>query len=516
MWTLVWEDNFNENYLDSEKWKMGTHWLGIGGNLLFANSGESVIVENGHLTLRGEKRTETFAGITKEYASAEISTFQQFKQKYGYFEARIKYDAVKGAWPAFWMMPDRGVKQGGFWHADARSFVKFDINNQNAVISSAKLKLKVLPTTEITENQNVSIHKIIDNSSWSEENVTWSNQPICDAAFLKQFIGTTNPQLLNQIIVGEYIEIDVTNYINNQIDSNKQFAGFAMMDRFMKEKRVEFGSRENSDINNRPVLEIDGTLIYPSDDATVVITEPSANFGKLPNLYICEKWDSTSKTDNSGMEMDIMESLGIWGENKTQHALHWDNYGTDHKYIGSGQIEITPTTDGFHTYGMEWNEGEMKFYIDGKHTWTHTNQRVSTVESYIILSLQLGGWNGSGNTPVDDSGLPADMVIDYVKVYSNDETAAVESFDAMGRTLSIAPNPIRNGNLVFKIKDYSESGSIVVSITDALGRVLYSSFKAQNFDGEMNISLNRINLKRGIYILKVKGDNLVLAKKFIY
>ena len=107
-WDLIWEDNFDGNHLDSEKWKMGTHWLGIGGNLLFANSGKSVIVKDGFLTLRAEKRTDTFAGVKKIYSSAEISTFKQFKRKYGYFEVRLKYDAVKGVWPAFWMMPDRG------------------------------------------------------------------------------------------------------------------------------------------------------------------------------------------------------------------------------------------------------------------------------------------------------------------------------------------------------------------------------------------------------------------------
>jgi beta-glucanase (GH16 family) len=515
-WDLVWEDNFDGNHLDSEKWKMGVHWLGIGGSHLFANSGKSIIVENGLLTMRAEKRTEIFAGVTKGYASAEISTFKQFRQKYGYYEARIKYDAIKGVWPAFWMMPDRGVPQPGPWYADARSYIKFDINSLNAQITSAIFKVKIMPQTEVDADHNISIHKIIDNSTWTESNITWNNKPMSDAAFLKQFMGTTNAGLINQIVVGEYIEVDVTDYINAQISGSKQFAGFALMAQFMKQKRVEFGSKENGGITNRPVLVIDGTNIYPSDDAMVRITDPDIGFGDQIRLHVCDRWANTSKTDNEGMEMDIMESLGVWGDNKLQHALHWDNYGADHKTINSGQFFITSTPDSFHTYGMEWSEGEMKFYVDGVHTWTHTNARVSTVESYMILSHQVGGWGGSGNTPVADGNLPADMVVDYVKVYEN-STLAVDSFsDDNNFSLNIAPNPIKEGNLTFILKKYSVSENVKVTIADILGRVIYSSSITSDTNGEMNIQLEKMNFKRGIYILQVKGENLLLAKKFIY
>ncbi len=515
-WNLVWEDNFDGNYLDSEKWKMGLNWLGIGSNHVFANSGKNVIVKDGFLTLRGEKRGEIFAGISKPYASAEISTFKQFKQKYGYFEARIKYDAVKGVWPAFWMMPDRGVPQPGPWYADARSYIKFDINSQNTAVTSAKFKVKVMPQTEVDADHSVAIHKIINNDTWTEENITWNNKPMSDAAFLKQFMGAVGGNRINQIVVGEYLEVDVTDYINAQISASKQFAGFALMTQFMKNKRVEFGSKENGGVTNRPVLVIDGTSIYPSDDAMVRITDPNKGFGNENRLHVCDRWAKTSNTDDGGMEMDIMESLGVWGENALQHALHWDNYGADHKFTSSGKLFSTQTSDGFHTYGMEWSEGKMKFYVDGEETWSHSDARVSSVESYLILSHQLGGWGGSGNTPVLDGALPVDMVIDYVKVYESSATAGIDSFDALGRSLSIAPNPIKDGNLAFKLKDYTESGNIAVKITDILGRVLYNSSNIQNANGEMNIPLEKINLKRGMYILKVKGDNLVLAKKFIY
>ena len=515
-WDLVWEDNFDGNYLDSNKWKMGLHWMGIGGSHFFANSGKSIIVENGLLTIRAEKRNEIFAGISKDYASAEISTFKQFKQKYGYLEAKIKYDAVTGVWPAFWMMPDRGVTQTGFWHADAKSYIKFDLNNITTPVASAVFKVKILPQTEENGDYSISVHKIIDNTSWTETNINWTNKPDNDAAFLKQFMGTTNPNLVNQITIGEYIEVDVTNYINDQISKNKQFAGFALMDQFMRENRVEFGSKENPDINNRPILVVDNSNIYPTDDAVVVITNPNNGFGYAERLYICDKWANTSKTDDGGMEMDIMESLGVWGENKVQHALHWDNYGADHKSVSSGRLTIQPTSDGFHTYGMEWSEGKMKFYIDGVFKWSYNNSRVSSVESYLILSHQLGGWNGSGNTSILDSDLPADMIIDYVKVYKSG-TLAVDSFlNEKSQNLIIIPNPVKEGNLVFRLKTISSIENIEISITDELGRILYRSSNLVNNNGEMNIQLDKMNLKNGLYFLRVRGIGLSISKKFIY
>ncbi len=116
------------------------------------------------------------------------------------------------------------------------------------------------------------------------------------------------------------------------------------------------------------------------------------------------------------MEIDIMESLGIWGDDYTQHALHWDGYGTSHQSADSGNFPISPTSDGYHVYGLYWEPGLLEFYIDGVKTWEYANSRVCSVHSYIILSHQLGGWAGNGT--VSDSELPATMTIDYVKAWS--------------------------------------------------------------------------------------------------
>ena len=116
--------------------------------------------------------------------------------------------------------------------------------------------------------------------------------------------------------------------------------------------------------------------------------------------------------------MDIYEALGVWGANSVSHALHWDGYGTSHQATGSGHYTVSPTSDGFHVYGMYWEPGRLVFYVDGVQTWEYINSRVCSVDSYILLSHQVGGWPGSGNQTVDDANLPAVMEIDYVRCWS--------------------------------------------------------------------------------------------------
>lgn len=80
---------------------------------------ENVTVANGICTIKVEKRpcqNQSFGGYnvsgTSQYASGCITTFNKFTQTYGYFEARIQTSSCKGAWPAFWLLPDRGPAYG--------------------------------------------------------------------------------------------------------------------------------------------------------------------------------------------------------------------------------------------------------------------------------------------------------------------------------------------------------------------------------------------------------------------
>ncbi|GHI00394.1 glycoside hydrolase family 16 protein [Neobacillus kokaensis] len=114
-----------------------------------------------------------------------------------------------------------------------------------------------------------------------------------------------------------------------------------------------------------------------------------------------------------GTEIDIVETPFAYKNNDTVvHALHWDGYGEDHKSAGAYPV-VPGIYEGFHTFALDWNEKEYIFYIDGKETWRTDAGGVSRVPAFVQITAEVGTWGGN----VKNANLPAQMVVDYVRVY---------------------------------------------------------------------------------------------------
>ena len=124
-----------------------------------------------------------------------------------------------------------------------------------------------------------------------------------------------------------------------------------------------------------------------------------------------------------GMEFDIMEFLSGWGVHRFNVAFHWDGYGRDHKSVGSGRIYARTDKDGYTTTGLLWTPGSAIIYVNGKEALRWENPRISDVQSYIMYDMVTGGW---ANTMFDDTQLPDDFLIDYVRVWQRKELATPE------------------------------------------------------------------------------------------
>tara|TARA_Y100000589_G_scaffold122973_2_gene117401 strand:- start:740 stop:2542 length:1803 start_codon:yes stop_codon:yes gene_type:complete len=401
-WTLTFEDNFSGTELDPAKWRVGAQYLGGLGKA--GNSTDNIYVDNGNLYMYAEKRSVTADGNTFGYASGEISTFKNFRQKYGYFEARVKYDVNHGTWPAFWLMPDRGL-YGANDNVRREAFIKFDLDSVPATVNSAILRVKVSTGNAAG---NLTVHPVIED--WDESTVTWNTKPTYAVKWLKQITGA---------VAGQTLDIDVTSYIQNQKNMGLD-ANLAFVDIYMKHKRIDIYSRDHATAENRPVLIVNGTSMDASEDAYVRGgAYADNNYGTATLIKLVDPWQNTASTYDGGMEFDIMETLGVWGDDVNSHALHWDGYAADHQSNSSGKVYFAPTADDYHTYGMYWEEGHLEMYIDGVQTWSYTNSRIGSVTSYILLSLQLGGWDG--NQVLDDNVLPTGMYVDYVRVWQSDD-----------------------------------------------------------------------------------------------
>ncbi|MGQ7848735.1 family 16 glycosylhydrolase [Granulosicoccus sp. 3-233] len=114
-------------------------------------------------------------------------------------------------------------------------------------------------------------------------------------------------------------------------------------------------------------------------------------------------------------EIDVLELKGE-APDTIHHSYHYFN--------GSGELVSSATTsiapqgeaysDRFHTYGIEWRPGVIKWYIDGEVVRELNDTNVSRQLMYIILNLAVGG-NFVGD--VDPGAMPARFVIDYVRAY---------------------------------------------------------------------------------------------------
>ncbi len=58
--------------------------------------------------------------------------------------------------------------------------------------------------------------------------------------------------------------------------------------------------------------------------------------------------------------------------------------------------------------------GSAIYYANGKEVARWENPRISNVASDLMFTLPQGGWD---NSPIDHDKLPADFVIDYVRVW---------------------------------------------------------------------------------------------------
>ena len=101
-WVLIWQDEFENNCLSSNKWSL-EDWASVKNNELQYYSPTNVKVEAGVLKLISKK--EQFKG--KDYTSGAVHTQGKFNFLYGKAEMKAKLPAGQGIFPAFWMMTDK-------------------------------------------------------------------------------------------------------------------------------------------------------------------------------------------------------------------------------------------------------------------------------------------------------------------------------------------------------------------------------------------------------------------------
>ena len=133
-----------------------------------------------------------------------------------------------------------------------------------------------------------------------------------------------------------------------------------------------------------------------------------------------EQWQRAS-TGQGGMEFDIMEFLSRWGPYRHNIAFHWDGYQEDHQQMGTSTLYTAADRDGFITAGLLWLPGEATMYCNGRATARWKSPRVSSVSSDLMFTHVMGGWD---NNDLDDTRLPDEFIIDYVRCWQREDLAS--------------------------------------------------------------------------------------------
>ena len=131
-------------------------------------------------------------------------------------------------------------------------------------------------------------------------------------------------------------------------------------------------------------------------------------------------------------ELDVMEmgnSAAISAGFVNQYVgstAHWEDNGNTVFY---GETLYSPTRldDGFHIFSMNWTPSLVTTYLDGEQIWAFNIRPDSCTDCsefhqphFMILNMAVGGtYPGLLSSDQITAAMPAEMLIDYVRIYDN-------------------------------------------------------------------------------------------------
>lgn len=184
------------------------------------------------------------------------------------------------------------------------------------------------------------------------------------------------------------------------------------------------GLEDNKYTSARLVSKNKGDWTYGRFEARAKLPFGRGTWPAIWMLPSQKSYGDTGWPDNG--EIDIMEHVGfdpevVHGSAHTKAYYH--SIGTQK----TSKIRVPGACTKFNLYAVEWTPKEIRWYVNGTHFFTFSNERLSQPKFdyrqwpfdkpfHLILNLAVGGgWGGAQG--VDDSIWPQRMEIDYVRVY---------------------------------------------------------------------------------------------------
>ncbi len=147
--------------------------------------------------------------------------------------------------------------------------------------------------------------------------------------------------------------------------------------------------------------------------------------GLWPAFWLLPQDDQYGGWAASG-EIDIMEAvnLGGAGGNDIHGTIHYGGPWPNNLFSGDSYLVPADATAEFHTYAIEWDVNEIRWYVDDvlfamRNSWSSTGGSFPAPfdqNFYILLNVAVGG-NFPGS-PDANTVFPVTMEVDWLRVYS--------------------------------------------------------------------------------------------------
>lgn len=224
---------------------------------------------------------------------------------------------------------------------------------------------------------------------------------------------------------------------NNELQYYRKENAFVKDGNLVLEARKEnYGGKAYTSARLRTVKD-DGTELFTKTYGRIEarIKMPTGN-GLWPAFWLLPATTDYGIWASSG-EIDILEAKGRL-PNRVYGTVHFGQAWPGNKYSGGMyKFPTGETIADYHVYALEWEPGLLRWLVDGN-VYYETQQwwPLGAGESepyaypapydkpfYILLNFALGGNYDSGVAP-EDYSFPAQMLVDYVRVYDKDEPYA--------------------------------------------------------------------------------------------
>jgi len=221
-------------------------------------------------------------------------------------------------------------------------------------------------------------------------------------------------------------------------------------------------------------------------------------------------------------EIDIMEYLGQ--DTSVVHGtIHYGGRWPDNKYRGTDyETDDTAFHKSFHTFALEWEEGKLRWYVDGElfqnlgtGMWYSTNPgdfpAPFNKRFHLLINLAVGGnWPGS---PDGSTVFPQDLVIDYVRVYQDGVVGLGEQSSELNLEQN-HPNPFTDySTIAFSLPTEQH---VLLEVYDVTGRKVRTLANSSYGPGSHTVGMEAQELEPGLYSYRLQaGERSAIRQMLI-